>query len=111
MELQTLLAPFRRAVNQFSLIDDGDKIAVGVSGGKDSLVLLALLNAYRRFSPQRFELAAVTVDMGFEADAYAPVRKFCEQLDVDYTVEKTDIAQILFEIRKESNPCSLCSKM
>ena len=111
MELQTLLAPFRRAVNQFSLIDDGDKIAVGVSGGKASLVLLALLNAYRRFSPQRFELAAVTVDMGFEADAYAPVRKFCEQLDVDYTVEKTDIAQILFEIRKESNPCSLCSKM
>ena len=66
MELQTLLAPFRRAVNQFSLIDNGDKIAVGVSGGKDSLVLLALLNAYRRFSPQRFELAAVTVDMGFE---------------------------------------------
>ena len=63
MELQTLLAPFRRAVNQFSLIDDGDKIAVGVSGGKDSLVLLALLNAYRRFSPQRFELAAVTVDL------------------------------------------------
>lgn len=111
MELQTLLAPFRRAVNQFSLIEDGDKIAVGVSGGKDSLTLLALLSAYRRFSPQRFELMAVTIDMGFKEDAYAPIRDYCAQINVDYVVEKTDIAQILFDIRKESNPCSLCSKM
>ncbi|MFR3346840.1 MAG: ATP-binding protein [Christensenellales bacterium] len=110
MELQTLLAPFRRAVNQFSLIDDGDKIAVGVSGGKDSLVLLALLNAYRRFSPQRFELAAVTVDMGFEADAYAPVRKFCEQLDVDYTSKKPTLRRFFLKSAgiKSHN---LCSKM
>lgn len=101
MELQTLLAPFRRAVNQFSLIEDGDKIAVGVSGGKDSLTLLALLSAYRRFSPQRFELMAVTIDMGFKEDAYAPIRDYCAQINVDYVVEKTDIAQILFDIRKE----------
>lgn len=111
MELQTLLAPFRRAVNQFSLIDDGDKIAVGVSGGKDSLTLLALLKAFQRFSPQKFDLIAVTIDMGFEKNAFAPIQDFCNDIDVEYIIEKTDIAQILFDIRKESNPCSLCSKM
>lgn len=111
MELQSLLAPFRRAINQYGMIENGDRIAVGVSGGKDSLTLLALFKAFQRFSPQRFELAAVTIDLGFNENAYEPIVEYCSRIDVKYIVEKTEIADILFKHRKESNPCSLCSKM
>lgn len=100
----------RRACSQLGLISDGDKITVGVSGGKDSLVLLAALAAYRRFSPERFELNAVTIDLGLGAD-YSPVADFCDALDVPYLLEKTDIGDVIFNVRKEKNPCSLCSKM
>ena len=92
------------------MIQDGDRIAVGLSGGKDSLCLLAGLSALRRFSPARFELCAVTVDLGLGAD-YAPLAAYCEGLDVPFKLIKTDIAEIIFETRKEKNPCSLCSKM
>lgn len=111
MKIQELLAPFRRAINDYSMISDNDYIGVGVSGGKDSLVLLALLAAYRKFSPQKFDLCAVTIDMGFRSSDFSPVARYCEELGVEYHVEKTDIAEILFEIKKEKNPCSLCSKM
>lgn len=111
MTLQELLSPLRRAVNDFNMIQDNDKIAVGVSGGKDSLVLLTLLKAYQRFSEHPFELMGVTVDMGFTKDAYRPIQAYCDSLQIDYRIVKTDIAEIIFDIRKEKNPCSLCAKM
>ena len=111
MKTQTLLAPFRRAINQYNMIADGDKIAVGISGGKDSLTLLALLKAYQRFSPQKFEILAITIDMGFKDMDFSPVKEWCAKNNVEYVVEKTDIAEIIFDVRKETNPCSLCSKM
>lgn len=100
----------RKACTELNLIDDGDKIAVGVSGGKDSLALLAALAAYRRFSPEKFGLTAITVDLGLGAD-YSPVREFCDKLNVPYILEKTDIGDVIFNVRREKNPCSLCSKM
>ena len=89
---------------------DGDRVAVGLSGGKDSSVLLAALAAFRRFSPARFELSAVTIDSGAGAD-FTPLAEFCDRLGVKYVVEKTDIYEIVFNVRKEKNPCSLCAKM
>ena len=113
MKIQELLGPFRKAVTDYHMIEDGDKIAVGVSGGKDSLTLLALLNAYKRFSPQKFEICAVTIDLGFDQsrDPFEQVSKYCADNGILYAVERTDIGKILFEDRKESSPCSLCSKM
>ena len=110
MTLQKLLSDMRRAVSELNLIENGDRIAVGVSGGKDSLALLSALAAYRRFSPERYELCAITVDLGLGAD-YTPVADLCQTLDVPYLCERTDIGDIIFNVRKEKNPCSLCSKM
>lgn len=96
------------------MIEDGDRVAVGLSGGKDSLVLLAALQAYRKYSPERFELFAVRIDMGFKNADAAEVRAlaaYVESLGVPYHVEQTDLAEIIFDVRKEKNPCSLCSKM
>ncbi len=101
----------RRAVDDYGMIRENDKIAVGVSGGKDSLTLLLGLAHLRRFYPLPFTLAAVTVDMGFPGSDFSPIARFCEELNVEYRVEKTDIAEIIFDIRKEPNPCALCAKM
>ena len=109
--IQKLLSLMRRAINDFDMIHSGDKIAVGVSGGKDSLALLQLLCAYQKFSEHAFELCAVTVDMGFADSDFSPVERFCEELGVNYRREKTDIAEIIFDVRREKNPCSLCAKM
>ncbi|MCM1194957.1 MAG: tRNA 2-thiocytidine(32) synthetase TtcA [Corallococcus sp.] len=111
MNVQQLLSPFRRAVNDYNMINDGDKIAVGVSGGKDSLVLLTLMREYQKYFRCDFQLTAVTIDMGFADGVYAPVKKYCEEIGVSYSVVSTDIAEIIFDIRKEKNPCSLCAKM
>ncbi len=108
--MQTILSTLRKACSELALIEDGDRVAVGVSGGKDSLVLLAALAAFKRFSPEKFELCAVTIDMGLGAD-FTPVQAFCDALEVPYHLEKTDIGDIIFHVRKEKNPCSLCSKM
>jgi len=111
MKLQRLLSLTRQAVDDYALIDSGDKIAVGISGGKDSLTLLYALHGLKRFYPNEFELSAITVDLGFENFELSPVRSLCSELSVPFTVVPTDIGKILFETRKESNPCALCAKM
>ncbi len=110
-EIQRILSFVRRGVDDYGMIEDGDKIAVGVSAGKDSLTLLIALAELRRFYPKQFELVAVTVDMGFDGVDFSPVVRFCEELHVPFKLVKTQIAEIIFDVRKESNPCSLCAKM
>ena len=111
MTLQRLLSYTRRAVDDYQLIDEGDRIAVGVSGGKDSLTLLCALQALRRFYPKKFGVTAVSVDLGFEGFDLSPVQAFCDEIGVEFHIVKTDIGEIVFDARKESNPCSLCAKM
>ncbi|MBE6630177.1 MAG: tRNA 2-thiocytidine(32) synthetase TtcA [Ruminococcaceae bacterium] len=111
MDTRRLLSFVRRAVDDYEMIQDGDRICVGISGGKDSLALLAGLAGLRYFYPKKFELVALTVDMGFDGVDYAGIEALCRELDVPYHVKKTEIAQIIFDIRKEKNPCSLCAKM
>ena len=101
----------RRAVDDYDMILDGDRVAVGVSGGKDSMLLLLALSHLRRFYPRHFELEAVTVELGFEGMDFTPVRDLCEELEVPYTCLKTDIKEVVFDVRREDNPCSLCAKM
>ena len=110
-ETKRLLSFVRRAVDDYALIEEGDKIAVGVSGGKDSLTLLATLADLRRFYPKKFDIVAITVDMGFEGGDFSPIERFCNEIGVEYIIEKTEIARIIFDVRQESNPCSLCAKM
>ncbi|MCI5649093.1 MAG: ATP-binding protein [Fusicatenibacter sp.] len=111
MKLQQLLSLTRKAVDEYQMIDEGDRIAIGISGGKDSLTLLYALNGLRRFYPKHFELEAITVDLGFEGFDLGPIMALCEEMQIPYTIVKTQIGQIIFEERKEANPCSLCAKM
>ena len=106
--MQKLMGLVRRCVEDYQMIAPGERLAVGVSGGKDSLVLLQLLAGLRQYSD--FELEAITVDMGLGMD-YSGVQKFCDNLQVPYTVVNTQIAPIIFDHRKEKNPCSMCAKM
>ncbi len=111
MQLKRLLSLTRQAIDDYQLIDDGDAIAVGVSGGKDSLVLLTALYYLKRFYPKRFTIHALTVHTGFREFDLSPVRLFCQELSIPYTVIETSIAQIVFEERHEDNPCALCAKL
>ena len=111
MDTRRLLSYVRRAVDDFEMINEGDRICVGISGGKDSLALLAGLANLRLFYPKKFDLVALTVDMGFDGVDYSEIEALCRELDVPYHVKKTEIKQIIFDIRKEKNPCSLCAKM
>lgn len=108
--MQKLLSYLRRGVDDYGMINDGELITVGVSGGKDSLALLYGLAKLRTFYPKKFDICAVTLDIGFGMD-FTPVTELCKELDVEYVLKQTDIAEIIFNIRKESNPCSLCAKM
>lgn len=111
MKLQQVLSLTRRAIDDYHMIQAGDKIAVGISGGKDSLTLLYALHGLKRFYPESFDIHAVTVDLGFGNQNFDQIKALCEELDVPYTIIKTEIAEIIFEQRKETNPCSLCAKM
>ena len=111
--MQKILGYMRRAIQEYDLIHDGDRICVGVSGGKDSLVMLNGLVLLRRFIGIKYELGAVTLDPGFggvDGD-YSAVTESCKFNDVEYHVIRTQIGEIIFDVRKEPNPCSLCARM
>lgn len=109
--MQQLLGRVRRCIEDYRMIEAGDRIAVGVSGGKDSLVTLLALARLRRFLPTPFTLEAITLEMGMPEMDYTPVAQLCEALDVPYTRINVPVYEILFEERKEKNPCSLCAKL
>ena len=109
--MKKTLGCIRKADTDFGLIGDGDRIAVGVSGGKDSLLLLHALSLYRKFSHKDFSLSAVTVTMGLEPFDLSGIRDLCARLGIPYVVRETQIGEIIFGYRKEKNPCALCSKM
>ena len=111
MQLQRLLSYARKAVDEYNMIQEGDHIAVGISGGKDSLTLLYALHGLKRFYPQKFQLSAITVDLGFDDFDLTPIQELCHEMKVPYKIVRSDIYDILFNVRKESNPCSLCAKM
>lgn len=111
--MQRILGYMRKAIQEFNLIENGDKIAVGVSGGKDSLVLLTGLYRLKRFIGIDYEIVAVTLDPrfgGVDTD-YTPVRKMCEEFGIEYIVKPTDIGEVVFDVFKAENPCSLCARM
>ena len=111
--MQKLLSYMRSACQQYEMIKDGDRIAVGVSGGKDSMALLAAMADLRLFYPQKFELVAITLDprFGGEDADYSAIEDFCKEREIEYIIKRTQLAEVIFDIRKESNPCSLCARM
>lgn len=111
--MQKLLSYMRSACQQYEMITDGDRIAVGVSGGKDSMALLAAMADLRLFYPQKFELVAITLDprFGGEDADYSAIEEFCREREIEYIIKRTQLAEVIFDIRKESNPCSLCARM
>jgi len=111
MELQKMLSVLRRCIDTYTLIDEGDHIAVGVSAGKDSLSLLYLMHELNRFYPKHFRLSAITVDLGLGNLNLEPVKEFAQRLEVPYHIVTTGIGEVLFDIRKEKNPCALCATL
>lgn len=109
--MQKILSLLRKACSEYNLIENGDKICVGLSGGKDSLTLLKALKLYQKFSTEKFELCAVSVDLSGGKCDYSEIEKFCKELDVEFTKVNSDVFEVVFEIRKEKNPCSLCANM
>jgi len=109
--MQRILSPMKKAIKEFQLIEEGDRIGIGVSGGKDSMVLLKALKLYQQFSPINFELEAFTIDLGFEGFDTESIKNYCESLDVPFNLKETHIKKVVFDIRKEKNPCSLCANM
>ena len=101
----------RRCVDDYNMIEEGETIAVGISGGKDSLSMLCALAYLRGFYPKSFDLHAVTLDIGFDGTDFSPVEKLCRELGIPYTLRRSDIKRVIFEERKEKNPCALCAKM
>lgn len=112
-EMQHILSTVRQAVDKYGMIEENDTVAVGLSGGKDSIALLASLDRLKNFYPKKFSVVGISVDMGFDdaGDIFAPVREFCAEHEIPYHIEKTKIKEIVFDVRKEKNPCSLCAKL
>lgn len=109
--MQKMLSYVRRAVDHYNMIKEGDRVAVGVSGGKDSLALLVALTQLSRFYPEKFEVVAITLEMGYDEMDFSPVQALCDHLGVEYIRVPTQIGPIIFDIRHEENPCALCAKM
>ncbi len=109
--MQKLMGQLRRCIDDYHMIEEGDRIAVGVSGGKDSLTLLYLLAQVRKYYPKRFELEALSIDMGLGGMDFSQVAALCERLEVPYVCKQTQIGPIIFDYRREKNPCSMCAKM
>ena len=109
--MQKMLSYVRRAVDHYNMIKEGDRVAVGVSGGKDSLALLVALTQLSRFYPEKFEVVAITLEMGYDEMDFSPVQALCDRLGVEYIRVPTQIGPIIFDIRHEENPCALCAKM
>ena len=112
-EMQHILSTVRQAVDKYGMREENDTVVVGLSGGKDSIALLASLDRLKNFYPKKFSVVGISVDMGFDdaEDIYAPVREFCAEHEIPYHIEKTKIKEIVFDVRKEKNPCSLCAKL
>lgn len=112
-EMQHILSTVRQAVDKYGMIEENDTVAVGLSGGKDSIALLTSLDWLKNFYPKKFSVVGISVDMGFDdaGDIFAPVREFCAEHEIPYHIEKTKIKEIVFDVRKEKNPCSLCAKL
>ena len=108
--MQKLMGLMRRCVQDYDMIQNGDRVAVGVSGGKDSMVLLKLLAGLREYSDRKYTVEAITIDMGLGMD-FSGIEKLCAELDVPFHLIKTEIGPIIFDYRKEKNPCSMCAKM
>lgn len=109
--MNKILSPLRRAVEDYDMISDGERIAVGVSGGKDSVTLLAALKQLSTFYPKKFEVVGITLDTGIEGMDFSPLEDFARQTGTELHIIKTNIKQVVFDIRKESNPCSLCAML
>ena len=109
--IERILSHARKAVEEYSMLEKGDKIAVGVSGGKDSLALLCALVKLKRVLGIDYEVVALTIDMGIEGMDFSPIKKLCDELEIEYHIVKTQIYEIIFEVREEKSPCSLCSRM
>lgn len=108
--MKKIVSLTRKAIEEYDMIKDNDRVAVGVSGGKDSLVLLAALAELSHYHPKNFTVVGISLDPGFGGD-YEPIHEYAKKLGVEYYVKQTNFKEIIFDIRKESNPCSLCSKM
>ena len=111
MELQRLYSYTRKAIDDYNMINEGDRIAIGISGGKDSTTLLYALSGLRRFYPHKFDIVALTVNLGSRNMNFDPITQLCKELDVYYEIIDTEIYDVVFNVRKEENPCSLCAKM
>ena len=109
--IERILSHTRKAVEEYNMIENGDRIAVGISGGKDSLTLLCALTKLKRVLGLDYEIVAITIDMGFENSDFSPIQVLCDELEIEYRVIKTEIYEIIFNVRKEKSPCSLCARM
>ena len=109
--MKPILSAMRKAIEDYKMIEEGDKIAVGLSGGKDSVTLLMALKNLQIFYPKKFEIVAVTIDPGSNTFDTKILEDLCEKLEVEYVIEKTNIREVVFDIRKEKNPCSLCANL
>ena len=109
--MQKILSNFRKAIEDYKMIEDGDKIAVCLSGGKDSITMLHAFKALQRFYPKKFDIIAISINPGFEFFDIEFLKSICEKLDVPFFIENSNAKEIVFDIRKEKNPCSLCANL